>query len=143
MIDTAGIDDSGELGQKRITRSKEMLKVIDLAILVIAHNLFDKPELDLIKEFQSNDVPYFIVHNKSDEQKVEANLLDVIREKYFVPVIEFSAKFPKNLEEVVKTIQQQMPETAYHKQPLIGDLISYGDVVLLITPIDIEAPEAG
>ena len=38
LIDTAGIDDSGELGQKRIARSKEMLKVIDLAILVIAHN---------------------------------------------------------------------------------------------------------
>ncbi len=141
LIDTAGIDDSGELGQKRIARSKEMLKVIDLAILVIAHNLFNKPELDLIKEFQSHDLPFIIVHNKSDEQKAEVNLLDVIGEKYAVPVIDFSAKFPENLEAVVQAIQQQMPETAYHKQPLVGDLISYGDVVLLITPIDIEAPE--
>lgn len=141
MIDTAGIDDSGELGGKRIARSREMLSQIDLAILVITHNLFDEPELELIREFRSHDVPFFIIHNKSDEQQAETGLLNVIREKYFVPVIEFSAKFPKNLEEVIKTIQLQMPETAYRKQPLVGDLISYGDLVLLITPIDIEAPE--
>lgn len=141
MIDTAGIDDSGELGVKRIARSKEMLRVIDLAILVITHNLFDQPELDLIREFRSNDVPFFVVHNKSDEEKAEANLLDVIREKYMVPVIDFSARFPGNLDEVIKAIQQQTPETAYRKQPLVGDLITYGDFVLLITPIDIEAPE--
>jgi len=141
MIDTAGMDDTGELGGKRIARSKEMLKLIDLAILVIMHNLFDQPELDLIKEFRSHDVPFFVVHNKSDEQKAEANLVQVIKEKYQVPVIEFSAKFPKNIEELIKTMQEQTPETAYRKQPLVGDLISNGDFVLLITPIDIEAPE--
>jgi len=141
MIDTAGIDDSGELGQKRILRSRDMLKIIDLAILVVAENLFDEPEKGLIADFRKNDLPFLIIHNKSDLQPAEKDLLKVIHDRYSVPVIEFSAKYPTNLEEVIRAVQEAIPESAYRKKPLVGDLISYGDVVLLITPIDIEAPE--
>lgn len=141
IIDTAGIDDTGELGLKRVAKSKETLNIIDLAILVISHNEFDEPEKNLIKDFNRVEVPFIIIHNKSDEKKIEPNLKKVIQERYSVPVIDFSAKFPKNIETVVQTIQQEMPQTAYQKSTLVGDLISYGDVVLLITPIDIEAPE--
>jgi [FeFe] hydrogenase H-cluster maturation GTPase HydF len=141
VIDTAGIDDSGELGQKRILRSKDMLKLIDLAILVIAGNLFDEPEKELIADFKKQEIPFIIIHNKSDLEEAETDLLLVIRERYSVPVIGFSARYPDNLNEVIGAIRETMPETAYRKKPLVGDLISYGDVVLLITPIDIEAPE--
>jgi [FeFe] hydrogenase H-cluster maturation GTPase HydF len=141
VIDTAGIDDSGELGQKRILRSKDMLKLIDLAILVIAENIFDEPEKGLIHDFRKNDIPFVVIHNKSDLQPAEKDLLKVINDRYSVPVIEFSAKYPDKIDEVIRALQEAIPETAYRKKPLIGDLISYGDVVLLITPIDIEAPE--
>ena len=141
VIDTAGIDDSGELGQKRIQRSKEMLKLIDLAILVVAGNQFDEPEKGLIADFRKNDVPFLIIHNKSDLEPAEKDLLKVISERYAVPVLEFSAKYPANPDAVIKALREAMPESVYRKQALVGDLISYGDVVLLITPIDIEAPE--
>ena len=141
MIDTAGIDDTGELGLKRISKTKEALKMIDLAVLVIAHNVFDETEANLIREFKQNEVPYLIIHNKSDEERIEKSLENVINEKYTVPLIDFSAMFPENLEDLINLIRQQIPETAYLKTTLVGDLISYGDVVLLITPIDIEAPE--
>lgn len=141
MIDTAGIDDTGELGQKRLLRSKDMLKLIDLAILVVAENRFDEPEKGLINDFRKNDIPFIVVFNKSDLQPAEKDLLKVISDRYSVPVIEFSAKYPGNLDELIKALQEAMPGSAYRKKPLIGDLISYGDVVLLITPIDIEAPE--
>jgi [FeFe] hydrogenase H-cluster maturation GTPase HydF len=141
VIDTAGIDDSGELGQKRMLRSRDMLKLIDLAILVVAGNLFDEPEKGLIADFRKHDVPFLIIHNKSDLQPAEKELLNRIHDRYSVPVIGFSAKYPSNLQEVIQAIQESMPESAYRKKPLVGDLISYGDVVLLITPIDIEAPE--
>lgn len=141
MIDTAGIDDTGELGQKRLLRSKDMLKLIDLAILVVAENRFDEPEKGLINDFRKNDIPFIVVFNKSDLQPAEKDLLKVISDRYSVPVIEFSAKYPENLDELIKALQEAMPGSAYRKRPLIGDLISYGDVVLLITPIDIEAPE--
>jgi len=141
IIDTAGIDDSGELGEKRIARSKEMLKLIDLGILIIAHNEFGTDEEELIREFHTNDIPFLVIHNKIDEVPADQDLLRVIREKYGVPVIEFSAKFPDNPEEIITAIRAQIPETAYRQQSMVGDLIRPGDVVLLITPIDLEAPE--
>jgi [FeFe] hydrogenase H-cluster maturation GTPase HydF len=118
-----------------------MLKLIDFAILVIAGNLFDEPEKGLIADFRKNDVPFLVIHNKSDLEPAEKDLLKVISERFAVPVLEFSAKYPDNLDSVIKALQEAMPESAYRSHALVGDLISYGDVVLLITPIDIEAPE--
>ena len=141
MIDTAGIDDSGELGEKRISKTKEALAQVDLAILLIAHNTFDEPEKSLIKDFQKAGLPFFIIHNKSDEEKLDADLLRVIEERFNVQVLDFSSLKPDKPEDVIRRIRETMPESAYTKRPLIGDLISYGDTVLLITPIDIEAPE--
>jgi len=150
MIDTAGIDDSGELGLKRVGKTKEVLKIIDMGILLIAHNKFEEPEINLIHDFQQNDLPFLIIHNKSDEEIIEPVLAAAISEKYGTPVMGFSALYPKgkmitnnagNPDEIIKRIRETIPETAFRKQTLVGDLISYGDVVLLITPIDIEAPE--
>ncbi|HTX88117.1 MAG TPA: [FeFe] hydrogenase H-cluster maturation GTPase HydF [Bacteroidales bacterium] len=141
MIDTAGIDDTGELGAKRIQKTREVLKIIDFAILILAGNTFDDPEKELIRELRKNEVPFLILHNKRDEQKLDPALSQVLQERFSVPVLDFSSVRPDNLDEVITVIRQSMPETAYRKRPLVGDLIRYGDTVLLITPIDIEAPE--
>jgi len=141
VIDTAGIDDSGELGSKRVAKSKEILKVIDLAILVISDNTFDDSEKELITEFRSHDVPFLIIHNKSDLVSLDTTLARVIGDTFSVPVIDFCATHPENLEKVIESLRETIPETSYLKRTLVGDLISPGDVVLLITPIDSEAPE--
>jgi [FeFe] hydrogenase H-cluster maturation GTPase HydF len=141
MIDTAGSDDSGELGLKRVGKTKDILRIIDLAILVISNNEFGSPEENLIHDFQSNDLPFIVIHNKSDKEDIAPTLSVFIKEKYGVPVVSFSALHPLNIEEVINLIRTSIPETSFHRQTLVGDLISYGDAVLLITPIDIEAPE--
>ncbi|HNW76111.1 MAG TPA: [FeFe] hydrogenase H-cluster maturation GTPase HydF [Bacteroidales bacterium] len=141
LIDTAGIDDTGELGEKRIKKTKESLKIIDLAILVITHNHFGSEEQKLIEDFQSYDIPFLIVHNKTDEQALDPGTVSVISGKYDVPVIPFSARYEPDPAPLNNAIREHMPETAYRKTTLVGDLISKGDVVLLITPIDLEAPE--
>ncbi|MDP4282665.1 MAG: [FeFe] hydrogenase H-cluster maturation GTPase HydF, partial [Bacteroidota bacterium] len=141
LIDTAGIDDTGELGEKRIARTHEVMDVIDMAILLIIHNDFSGPEKEIISEFRKKDIPFFILHNKQDEDPLDPSLAEAIRTKYSVPVIGFSSLKADGRDEIIRTIREQMPETAFQKKPLIGDLITQGDVVLLITPIDIEAPE--
>ncbi len=141
LIDTAGIDDTGDLGFKRVGKTRDVLKIIDLAILVISANQFDEPENRLVQDFGANDLPWLIVHNKSDKEEITPEFLTMIRQKCAVPVIDFSALHPLNLEKLTNLIGETIPPTAYKKQPLVGDLISYGDVVMLITPIDIEAPE--
>ncbi|MBE0649016.1 MAG: [FeFe] hydrogenase H-cluster maturation GTPase HydF [Bacteroidales bacterium] len=141
LIDTAGIDDSGVLGEKRIAKSKEMLRIIDFAILVISHNMFDEPEKQLINDFRKHEVPFLILHNKSDEESIDPDLARVIVEKYQVPLINFCATNPVNLPDVALLIRETIPETAYRKRTLVGDIIKPGDTVVLITPVDTEAPE--
>jgi [FeFe] hydrogenase H-cluster maturation GTPase HydF len=141
LVDTAGIDDSGELGQKRISRSLSALKTVDLAILVITGNDFGEYEDALVKAFHDQDVPFVVVHNKSDIVPLDPALRERIAAQHGAVTLEFCALHPTNIEEVITTLQRVMPETAYQSASLLGDLLSYGDLVLLITPIDIEAPE--
>lgn len=141
LIDTAGIDDTGDLGKMRVQRSREILKIIDLAILVITSGEFGPTEEELITEFSEQGVPYFIVHNKSDLMPLPEELKTLLQEKYPVPVLNFSTKVNPDISGIIAVLRRLIPETAYTAPSLLGDLISYGDVVLLITPIDIEAPE--
>ena len=91
--------------------------------------------------FRPTTSPYLIIHNKSDEEEISQELSALIGDKYQVPVVNFSTLYPVNIKEVIDLIEKTIPETAFRKQTLVGDLIGYGDVVLLITPIDTEAPE--
>lgn len=141
LIDTAGIDDTGELGLKRVEKSREMLKVIDFAILVITGNEFAQEEEKLIAEFEEKAVPFLVLHNKSDLQPLDADLKQNLETNYTVPVLEFSAINRLGVDGLIAAMQRLIPESAYTAPSMLGDLISYGDVVLLITPIDIEAPE--
>jgi len=141
LIDTAGIDDEGMLGEKRIARSREVIKTIDLAILLITENTIGDFEYALINEFNRLDVPYFVVHNKADLQSLSNETISRVEKELFTIILEFSILNKTSIEPLVKQMRSFLPETAWKPGTLVGDLISYGDTVLLITPIDIEAPE--
>ncbi len=140
LVDTAGIDDTGELGEKRIKKSMNALKTIDLAVLVVTENTMGDAERNLIKEFNEFATPYFIVHNKSDIETLQKENLKSWSNEFQSDVIDFSATTGKP-EEIVAALRKHIPESAYKTRSIVGDVISYGDIVLLITPIDIEAPE--
>lgn len=140
LIDTAGIDDTGELGKKRILKTNQAIKTIDLAILVITQNTFGDFELDLINKFNKQDVPFVVVHNKEDLELLNQNTSNEIQSNGAKDILHFSST-NGNVEPIVKSIKNTIPESAYTTPSLLGDLLSYGDIVLLITPIDIEAPE--
>jgi len=145
LIDTAGIDDFGELGDKRIYKSYEAIKTIDLAILVIIDNQLGEPEKKLIEKFNYFETPFFIVHNKSDLQGLTNETEQIIQSVYATKVLEYSTiktdTWPEKHEELIKLIKKAIPEKSFKRNSMLGDLLSYGDIVLLITPIDIEAPE--
>jgi [FeFe] hydrogenase H-cluster maturation GTPase HydF len=141
MIDTAGIDDAGTLGKKRIEKSLDVLETVDSAVLMLSGNRFDEYEVDLISAFEENEVPYVIVHNKSDEDPLEEDTKQWIGKQTKAELVDFSAKGKNNLEEVVRAIRECMPDSVFQKPSLLGGSIGKGDYVLLITPIDNEAPD--
>lgn len=140
LIDTAGIDDTGELGKKRILKTNQAIKTIDLAILVITKNTFGDFEKGLIEKFRKQDVPFIAIHNKEDLELLHQETLEKLTETGAKEVLHFNSH-NGDIEPIVKSIKKTIPESAFTTPSLLGDLISYGDIVLLITPIDIEAPE--
>jgi len=141
FVDTAGIDDIGGLGEKRVARTQEIVRTIDLAILIITRNTFGEFEKNLVAEFHEYDIPFFVVHNKSDITALYPETRRLIEVSFNTDVVECSLLNLSGTHFLIDLIRKYMPETAWRPFNLIGDLISYGDTVLLITPIDIEAPE--
>ena len=141
LVDTAGIDDSGELGRKRVARSLAALKTVDLAILLVAGNVFGQEEEKMVEAFRKQEVPFLVVHNKSDITPPDPAFFAQLEQKYGAEVLPFCAIDPKNLEDLIEAIRKAMPQTAYMSDSLLGDLIAANDLVVLVTPIDNEAPE--
>jgi [FeFe] hydrogenase H-cluster maturation GTPase HydF len=142
FIDTAGIDDTGDLGTLRIKKSMAALKLIDVAILVLSDNRFGDHEAILTGEFSKLEIPFIIVHNKSDLTPVTGELREMVMAATGREVAEYSALHPEKYNpSLLRMIREAMPDNALKSHGLIGDLVKPGDLVLLITPIDIEAPE--
>lgn len=141
FIDTAGIDDEGETGQLRIQKSIDTLNVIDMAILVISDNNFGDYERDLIHKINELKTPFFIIHNKSDLAPICSGLKSDIEAEFNVPVLDFTTTNRDNISLVFDTIKQIAPESTWTFQTLLGDIVAQNDIVLLITPIDSEAPQ--
>jgi [FeFe] hydrogenase H-cluster maturation GTPase HydF len=141
VIDTAGIDDSGVLGEKRIAKTLDVIKQIDCAILLITDNTFGEFEETLIRKFYKADVDCLIVYNKVDLEPLLNSTIKEIQQYTNAPIVEFSAKTNFNINCVIETLKSIIPETAYQKPSLLKGLINRGDIVLLITSNDSEAPE--
>jgi [FeFe] hydrogenase H-cluster maturation GTPase HydF len=116
------------------------IKLVDLGIIIIANNVFGEYEQQIINELQNYDTPFIIVHNKSDIEPLKENLKQELQQKFNVSIVDFSTITKDNFEILIQTIKQTIPESSYKMPTLVGDLINYGDIVLLIVPIDIEAP---
>jgi [FeFe] hydrogenase H-cluster maturation GTPase HydF len=144
LIDTAGIDDVNELGKKRVERTENVLKQIDLAILVITNYLFDEPEKNIIEQLQKLDTPFIIVNNKSDivdTNNIVGAYCNTPLLQRTEPVIFISAKTGSGISELIDTIKQKMPVSAFHTHSLLEGIVKENDTVLLVTPIDSAAPE--
>ncbi|MBQ9990128.1 MAG: [Lachnospiraceae bacterium] len=137
IIDTAGLDDSSSLGQLRMEKTKEILRQIHLAVLVV-DALVGKTdtEEELIRLFQENKTPYLLVYNKSDllEERCPA------AQQESEPCLYVSAKKGEHIEELKEKIGQLVKPVQKEKQ-LVTDLLLPGDQVVLVVPIDKAAPK--
>lgn len=141
LIDTAGIDDEGELGKQRIKKSLNTIAQIDLALLIFSQNNFGKYEQDLINRFQSFDIDFIIVHNKSDIEPLNSILFSELKEKFQKNIVETNAIKQHNIQKLIEYMVKQIPKSAYTKPSLFNGLLKIDDTVVLVTPIDSEAPE--
>lgn len=136
IIDTPGYDDEGELGELRVKKTKQILNKTDVAILVVDGTVgLTSVDEELIKIFKQKGLNYITVYNKCDLMSVS----DMIKLSQDDSAILVSATDKKNidqLKEKIALIADVGPE-----KYLVKDLVSKGDVVVLVTPIDSAAPK--
>lgn len=138
LFDTAGVDDAGELGQKRILKTNETIENIDIAVLVVENNEFAKFESELIDKFKSLNKPFLLLINKCDLKETKGEFLNLIKPFKFIKT---SAKTKLGLELIYEGLAEISKQISKDSDDLFSGILNPGDVVLLITPIDDEAPK--
>jgi len=138
LFDTAGVDDAGELGQKRILKTNETIENIDIAVLVVENNEFSKFESELIDKFKSLNKPFLLLVNKCDLKETKGEFLNLIKPFKFIKT---SAKTKLGLELIYEGLAEISKQISKDSDDLFSGILNPGDIVLLITPIDDEAPK--
>lgn len=134
FLDTAGLDDESELGEKRVEKTMKVINRIDVAVIVCDFNGIDDYENELIKKFEELKIPYLIVENKCDIKKVELSGYDNV---LYTSVKDDEALVFKFKEALVKLL----PEDFVNSPKIAGDLVPPQSTVILVIPIDKEAPK--
>ncbi len=141
IIDTAGIDDEGMLGELRINKTYKVLNKTELAIIVITSvDGITDFEDDLIKKIQEKKIPMVGVVNKIDIQGSNSSEVEKWEREYNIPFVNVSAANGEGIEELKQKIIEQANITTEEKV-IVGDLIEPNDFVVLVTPIDKAAPK--
>ncbi|MBR3933905.1 MAG: [Clostridia bacterium] len=133
IIDTPGFDDEGDLGKKRIEKTKQVLAKCDIAVMVSeAGRNLNVAENELVEIFKQKNIPYIIVFNKCDLS--QNKVLEGSN------VIYTSAVQKINID-ALKNMLASVVNPAKKEKRILGDLIAEGQVVVLVTPIDESAPK--
>lgn len=138
LIDTAGLEDKSELGEVRIKKSYDYLKRLDFSIYVIDGKNTDIETYKIWKK-QANkyNIGHIVVINKIDTLNKDEinNIKNLFENPIFISVKE-NKGIDKLKEELIKSLEQEEED-----KPIVGDLLPYGSKVVLVVPIDSEAPK--
>lgn len=131
FLDTAGLDDTSTLGAKRIEKTHKILNRCDIAVLITDKFELNSIENDIINEFKKLEIPYFVIVNKQDSNlyaKSEFMVTSTITDNKIID------KFKEKLIKI-------LPEDFIKSPKIVGDLIEEKSTVILVIPIDKEAPK--
>ena len=132
IIDTPGFDDEGSLGELRVKKTKQVLNRADCAVLVVDATQGKTPaDQELITLFQQKELPYLIAYNKTD-----LTAAPPLGENE----VAVSAVTREGIEELKERVARLTRSPSEGKR-LVGDLLTPGDLVVLVTPIDSAAPK--
>ncbi|MCG0275397.1 MAG: [FeFe] hydrogenase H-cluster maturation GTPase HydF [Thermosediminibacteraceae bacterium] len=141
IIDTAGIDDEGELGELRVKKTYQVLNKTDLAVLIIdgVAGITDY-DLEILERIREKNIPVVGVINKCDIRRYTPEEKQTLEKRLGLKLIEVSALKKQGIEELKREIINKAP-SSFSERPLIGDLIAPGDIVVLVVPIGKAAPK--
>lgn len=130
FLDTAGVDDKGDLGEQRIQRTHKVIDRIDLALIITDEKGWDNYEQELYDEFKKRNTPIIKVVNKVDIKDMDLD-----------NAIKTSVNDKKSILELKEAIIKNAPEEFLKNPTIVSDLLGAGELAILVVPIDLEAPK--
>ena len=140
FYDTAGLDDTGEVGELRIKATNKVLMRTDLALIVVGEGGLTDYEVELINKVSELEIPYLVVFNKNDLCEPLEDDMDYCRQRG-IPYYKTSVLESCSIDELKEAIITLAPEEMKREPVLAGDLFSEGDWVVCVVPIDLAAPK--
>lgn len=141
FLDTAGINDSTALSSERIEKTMKIINRTDIAIVVCDYNGIDDYERNLIEKFNELKIPFMIFINKTDEKYPSDSIIDDLK-NYTKHILLSSVKTDDLIVFKIKELLVKLlPEDFVNSPKIVGDLIPQGSTVILVIPIDKEAPK--
>ncbi|MDR0304903.1 MAG: [FeFe] hydrogenase H-cluster maturation GTPase HydF [Chitinispirillales bacterium] len=142
FLDTAGLDDNSELGEKRVIRTKNAIKRADIVVIITTAQANDT-DLEIARRCANENIPLIIIFNKSDIEKPEEKTI-----KKFVNLGEIlilssanAVEREQNIVAFKEKIIKIVPEEFITPPPLLGDIVLPGKHTIFVVPIDIAAPK--
>ena len=139
LYDTAGLDDVGELGEKRVQSTFKVLFRTDIAILVSDGLAFEPSELEMIERLRELKISFVVAFNQMDLRDVHQDNVDYC-EQHQIKYVRVSSTTKEGVDELKDLLISLAPK-AQADRILAGDLVERGARVILVTPIDASAPK--
>jgi len=140
FIDTAGIDDIGDLGEKRIAKTLAVFDRTDLGIIVTNFNEWGDYESQIMEQFKNREIPFIVIFNKIDcfpENLEIRSELDIIIVNYIFT----SAINGTGISKLRELLLRSAPADFINRPGILSDLVEPGEAAVLVVPIDKEAPK--
>lgn len=139
FLDTAGFDDTTELGEVRTERTRQAMEKCDMAVLVIADTKDLSEEQKWYQHLVAKKIPVVILYNQIMESDAKAQMKKIEECLNDMP-ISINAKNGEGMEKVKEALVRKMPE-GFELPFITGDLVSEDDTVMLVMPQDVQAPK--
>lgn len=140
FIDTPGIDDEGMLGELRIEKTKEILRKTDIGVLVVTRDTYwGEQEESILEQFMKRGVPFVIVINKC-EDRMDDNDRGNLPEFLDAPIVKTSTLTGEGIDVLIAQLVE-LKKDGDQRLHLVDGLVGTGDLAILVTPIDKEAPK--
>jgi [FeFe] hydrogenase H-cluster maturation GTPase HydF len=139
FTDTAGIDDTGALGQRRVAKTRGVFERTDLAVLVAEASAWGEFERQMLDEFRARRIPAVVVLNKSDLCQPGEELLAQLTGRELA-VVKTSATAGSGIAELRQALIAAAPADFIDHPAVVADLVGPGELAVLVVPIDKEAP---
>jgi [FeFe] hydrogenase H-cluster maturation GTPase HydF len=143
--DTAGIDDTTELGARRVKKTEKVFGRADIVVIICEADVWGEPEERIMAEAEKRSTPAVVVINKSDLNSPDEDFIALITQRGINDIIPVASTESDRREEYLALFKQALinncPEDFIKPPPLVGDLVKSGGLAVLIVPIDLQAPK--